>query len=188
MAPGLFPSGLKDCWCFPGAASWCRLARPGRHPTMLGAKPRKGTRRNTATTFFGIADASRFKERSPNQRLFTCSYPRADFDISLLMGLCLGNWHCGHRILLLTKHWLPLTPTVGNRPNAPLYALWPTSLVGLDTPRYHKHRERTLKRTASSFSRFIEKTMNISTPKPFHTKRPHRKSRAGCRNCKTRKV
>src|SRR4051812_8100193 len=24
--------------------------------------------------------------------------------------------------------------------------------------------------------------------KPYHTKRPHRKSRAGCRNCKTRKV
>lgn len=21
LAPGLFPSGLKDCWCFPGAAS-----------------------------------------------------------------------------------------------------------------------------------------------------------------------
>ncbi|KAK1832720.1 hypothetical protein QBC39DRAFT_404088 [Podospora conica] len=30
--------------------------------------------------------------------------------------------------------------------------------------------------------------MEDSTSKPFHSKRPHRKSRAGCRNCKTRKV
>lgn len=131
----LGPEGLlvlsRSCQLVPAGPAW-----PASHDAG-----RKAAQRNPPQhchNFFGIADASRFKERNPNQRLFTCSYPRADFDISLLMGLCLGNWHSGHRILLLTKHWLPLTPTVGNRPNAPLYALWPTSLVGLDTPRYQQ--------------------------------------------------
>jgi hypothetical protein len=34
----------------------------------------------------------------------------------------------------------------------------------------------------------VKDTNDISPPKPYHAKRPHKKSRSGCQNCKARKV
>lgn len=78
-----------QAWRIAGAGLGLPAVAGCRHPTMLGAKPRKGIPPQHCHNFFGIADASRFKDQTPNHGLFTCSYPRADFDMSLLMNFFL---------------------------------------------------------------------------------------------------
>lgn len=142
-APGLFP----QAWRIAGAGLGLPAGAGCRHPTMLGAKPRRGIPPQHCHNFFGIADASRFKDQTPNQGLFTCSYPRADFDMPLLMNFLPSETGTGiietSRLQTANNTLAPTYTQCGEQAYCSPIRPVANTPGGLDTSRYQQHLGRT---------------------------------------------